>query len=1069
MAPSETRRATRACLSCRLRKTKCFFINSDSFACSRCLSLNRICSFQEELIKLGKFLLIEEVFNYEKTQLRNKRNSYQNFETEQDNSNISSVPKSNLITNDNNETDNAESVVDNAQTASSNEAVNTHENLITKSDNNNSSGSSKIPKNAINKATDFPNNNYSSYTQKPFNINDLLSLGSPLGNNNSLLSDLASSSSTARFLTELSPNSRKLDEIHSGIKQILQILSFQASTTSPKFTQNKSAASAMQSLHPTVNTTFPASSQPNLNSSSHYSNSKNGGNVPTNMLPLSFITSPFNILKESPNNTYLPFPIQNLIKPIIYDFGNGSNMADPNNQSNNNTGNIGTTVHKQVEESIVLKIISYAEYLQILNIFQKYYGKWISLNDAHSSMELLNTLRLENPVLLDIITYLIIIRHNSHSNNNNNITSSIFTRLSLNESLIVSKISQFVSSQILNNTIALSLENISNLTLLSVFGYTLSKSSPSFFSLNVDPWLYSGLALKHFVSSINYNPKFLDFTMNINMTSPTHTAAAAAAAAVNATASGSHPDKCSTNSANKDPLLAEFDILKYMRNHDHLLVTHLFNCIISGRSCSIDLLRMSKIRVKLDNIYAGTFDGKMTAEIYLCDIIYQYLLKEDLMCVEKVVRSQFNEVQRNLNQWSNDWNYLIVQPIPQLLEFMFNFYQILIHYHYMFQSTFFQIESNHTITPEKRDFGNSENMRNENDERSTVTDFGQHGTTVGEYEWQKSIYFDQELSPPQPSPLFAEFMNSGDPNSFTRTYPTLKMVILKTKNNKLLIRMLKHCFATIDEIIKFIDNSMGGTSVKSGNDDKAYDVSRSVSGDTNLLDGDDGEVAATDNGTFMIDFSDISEQFQYASDMIHLSVFITCIFSMNIICCYFEREAAAKIATKIAKSNRNKNRKKSKDRKRQLESNLDNDPHKQAKKNASFGGTPRAMPEDSSSDSVGSLAAELKKEYIEYFNLHGKKASKINFHRSLNKYLIDENYESDEELLDESYEPCFTGHAEFKINKRQFVKYINCLLVIIVQFKRCSCVKSLLCNLFYRYSLTLKDHLQDMFSGIEIY
>lgn len=318
------------------------------------------------------------------------------------------------------------------------------------------------------------------------------------------------------------------------------------------------------------------------------------------VIPYAHITSPYNILKESPTNSLLPFCVTSLLNPSI-------------------------PVHEI--DIVLLRLISNTEALGLLNVFVENYGKWILIRPGVSTESLLTQYQKELPLLLDVALLLAL-----RSSTNYGLRKKL-------SNILTKRVSHSVSKRILNYP-ATDLHFIMTLLLLSLFGYSLSQ--PDFI---IDPWLYSSIGLSHFITAINYNPLFVNASVSV-------------------------PDAS-----------AQFELLTYMRIYDHLVVTHLFACIVSGRACLIDRDRLGKIRAKLDIVYAGTFDGKMTAEIYLCNILYDFFLVQYEPLVLK-------RTEKRLGQWYFNWNYLLVQPMPQMLDFFYHFYSLLMYYHVNFQSFF---------------------------------------------------------------------------------------------------------------------------------------------------------------------------------------------------------------------------------------------------------------------------------------------------------------------------------------------------------------------------------------------
>ena len=149
------------------------------------------------------------------------------------------------------------------------------------------------------------------------------------------------------------------------------------------------------------------------------------------------------------------------------------------------------------KDIVTLRFISKAEAYSLLNIFREKYGKWISLKPDITTEELLNEYRTESSLLLDVCC-LVALRSSRNQALKRKITQ-----------ILINRISNSLAKEILNNP-STDLKYISTLTLLSFYGYSLSQPA----NFNIDPWFYSGLALKHFIISINYNPSFINDTVS---------------------------------------------------------------------------------------------------------------------------------------------------------------------------------------------------------------------------------------------------------------------------------------------------------------------------------------------------------------------------------------------------------------------------------------------------------------------------------------------------------------------------------------------------------------------------
>lgn len=115
------------------------------------------------------------------------------------------------------------------------------------------------------------------------------------------------------------------------------------------------------------------------------------------------------------------------------------------------------------------------------------------------------------------------------------------------------------------------------------------------------------------------------------------------------------------------------------------------NCVMTGRMCILDQIRIDQCRKTLDISTSTNFDGRMVAEINFQLIVYSFI----------EANQSLEEVEEELRLWHNDWGYLfgkvnnrrsfssvlanlyLEQPTTQFVEtgYHYGYFVVLYHWH----------------------------------------------------------------------------------------------------------------------------------------------------------------------------------------------------------------------------------------------------------------------------------------------------------------------------------------------------------------------------------------------------
>lgn len=232
------------------------------------------------------------------------------------------------------------------------------------------------------------------------------------------------------------------------------------------------------------------------------------------------------------------------------------------------------------------KLIDYDTCYNLMEIAIKFYGKWISYVETDYK-RWFDTIRVKSPLLFCTLVLFGLRHHKINEDKSGNLELDILQSIHQLLSLSIYEIPQ-------------SKEFLQSCILLTHFAPSLS-----FKHIYFDGWWISSYGLIHFMT----------FEMTINLL----------------VKSVKSPEK----------------ICQY-RIWNHLTISHLINCILSGRPCIIDEIRLDQCRDILDLPEANSFDAVIVAELCITLSLYNSLqFPED-------IEVSLNE----LNSTYSDWKYL---------------------------------------------------------------------------------------------------------------------------------------------------------------------------------------------------------------------------------------------------------------------------------------------------------------------------------------------------------------------------------------------------------------------------
>jgi hypothetical protein len=231
------------------------------------------------------------------------------------------------------------------------------------------------------------------------------------------------------------------------------------------------------------------------------------------------------------------------------------------------------------------KLLDYETCYRLIEIALAHYGKWITYDEVDFK-SWFDAIRISSPLLFCTLV-LFGLRHYRLNNINKNLELDILQSIHQLLSLSIYEVPQ--SKEFLQTTILL----------------THYSPSLSYKHIYFDSWWISSYGLIHFMTR--------EMTMNLLVKS--------------------------VKSSEK---------IHQYRLWNHLTISHLINCILSGRPCIIDEIRLDQCRDILDLQEANSFDAIIVAE--LCIILSLY---NSLQFPEEIDISM-----KELDSIYSDWKYL---------------------------------------------------------------------------------------------------------------------------------------------------------------------------------------------------------------------------------------------------------------------------------------------------------------------------------------------------------------------------------------------------------------------------
>lgn len=275
-------------------------------------------------------------------------------------------------------------------------------------------------------------------------------------------------------------------------------------------------------------------------------------------------------------------------------------------------------VHDQ--DIISLGLITEAQAEDLLSHFRDNYNRWVSFPEDIPIPSLLDRIRRRCSLLLTVCCC---------------VSVRFFDRELRGKvyKLLLRKMQTELHQSFL--VVPQTIEFMQALAIISIYASSLSEGDNV-----IDGWFYSSLALQHFITK-----DILGLVMSFDGIGP----------------------------------VTEFDEITAYRVWNHLCLVHLVQCVMTGRMCILDEVRLDLCRRTLDLNSSTNFDSRMIAEITLHLIIYN--------CIEGI--QSLASVEDDLKSWLDEWGWLFDQPIIQFTEsaYHYGYFLILLHWNYIKHAT----------------------------------------------------------------------------------------------------------------------------------------------------------------------------------------------------------------------------------------------------------------------------------------------------------------------------------------------------------------------------------------------
>ncbi|GMG19506.1 unnamed protein product [[Candida] boidinii] len=335
-----------------------------------------------------------------------------------------------------------------------------------------------------------------------------------------------------------------------------------------------------------------------------------------------FLSSPYFSLSQISSKRGIPKMMQRSILP------NFDGLNVPNKDKDGNIilndkefDKIVIPNHPVQTDIITMGLLTYDQAIYLLQHFRDRYGRWVSFPDSYSTAKLMIRIRYKCPLFLTVACTLALKFSDPFLKDNIYKLLIKVIKHDLDSSLLDFPYCNFYGR-------GGGLEFLQSLIILSIYGLCLSQDD-----LQIDSWYLSGIAIQLFTTLDSMGVLRVDGYENINNNSDfyiTGESSISHSGEIKSTTSKTTINDKNTKLKSKNKKLKkdvtnEFNQLTIYRLWNHLCLVHMIYCILTGRSCINDELRLNLARKTLELSNSTNFDGRMNAELSLHLITYTFL------------------------------------------------------------------------------------------------------------------------------------------------------------------------------------------------------------------------------------------------------------------------------------------------------------------------------------------------------------------------------------------------------------------------------------------------------------
>lgn len=308
-----------------------------------------------------------------------------------------------------------------------------------------------------------------------------------------------------------------------------------------------------------------------------------------------------------------------------------------------------------VNDVVEMNIINLEEANLLMQNFRDRYGEWCSFSESIATEKLVQNIRAKKCSLLLSVSCTLALRY---TDDYHDLKTRCYKNLLLKLRSDL-EVSMRYTPQ--------SKEFIQAVVLLAIYANSISSDF-----LCVDAWYMSSIGIQHFLTKGLADSLVNPYTQALKGFSPLNLRSHLNLMDL-VVGGGSKIIEVEHFEENE-----EFHLLSMHRLWNHLCLSHLNSCVLSGRMNIIDNKRLGLCNLTLELPHSTNFDGRMVAEISIAKIVYNFVqsLEDNTLRNDGPLR----DVALELKSWLDSWGFLFTQPITQFVEFNYHYAHCIVYY-----------------------------------------------------------------------------------------------------------------------------------------------------------------------------------------------------------------------------------------------------------------------------------------------------------------------------------------------------------------------------------------------------